>query len=455
MDDNPYRSPAAAHDPYSAIRLKGFRLFLAGNTAAIFGMQMQTVAVGWEIYERTGSAMALAWVGFVQVLPVIFLALPSGHVSDRFDRQRIVVIAAGLMALASLTLAWLSWHHGPLPAMYACLLVSGICRAFQQPAKASFLPQIVPRELFPNAVTWNLGAFQLAAIVGPAIGGFMIAWWQQAFVVYLCDAAAMLWFAAMVSLIVRPATVVQTSDAQAGMSFHSLTAGSRFVLGNKVLLGAMALDMFAVLLGGATTLLPIYAKDILQVGATGLGWMRAAPAAGALLMSLYLAHRPPLQHAGWTLLAAVAGFGVATIVFGFSRSFELSLAMLFFTGLLDVISVVIRHTLVQLLTPDAMRGRVSAINGMFIGASNELGGFESGMVAAYFTPQISVASGGVGTLLVVAVVAMVCRQLRQYGRLDIISAVDEAEAAPRSTHHPAAADMGSPETEPGPTRSVR
>jgi MFS family permease len=235
---------------------------------------------------------------------------------------------------------------------------------------------------------------------------------------------------------------------------RTLVAGFSFVWHHPLILPALALDLFAVLLGGATSLLPIYAKDILGVGPTGLGWLEGAPAAGALLMAVVMAHRPPLKHAGRDLLCAVTGFGLATIVFGFSQNFWLSLAMLFCTGALDNISVIVRHTLVQMLTPDAMRGRVSAVNGMFIGASNELGGFESGMVAAYFTPQFSVVSGGVGTLLVVAVVATVCRQLRHYGRLDVTSAVDEAEAAPRGTHHPAAAAMGLADEEQTPTQSA-
>jgi MFS family permease len=405
----------AEHDPYSAMRLASFRLYLAGNAVAILGMQMQRMAVGWEIYERTGSELDLGWVGLVQVLPVIFLALPAGHASDRHDRKTIVMISLVAMAAASLVLAWLSWTHGPLWGMYAALLVTGIARAFQQPAKASLLPQIVPREQFSNAVTWNMGAFQLAAVVGPALGGPLIAHYGQPVLVYLCDVIASMLFCGLLVFVRRAAP---TSAPASGVSLASLTAGVRFLQHNKILLAAMTLDMFAVLLGGAVTLLPVFAEKILHVGATGFGWLGAAPAVGALCTSMWLAHRPPIQHAGRDLLLAVAGFGVVTIGFGLSHSFAFSLIMLLLTGALDMISVVIRHTLVQLLTPDSMRGRVSAVNSMFIGASNELGGFESGLVAYWAGSVFSVVSGGIGTLVVVALVTWQFAPLRRYGRLD-------------------------------------
>ncbi len=331
----------------------------------------------------------------------------------------------------------------PIEKMYGCLLVIAIGRAFHQPAKSALLPQLIPRELFSSAVSWSMSGFQFSSILGPALGGFFIAVTGGASTVYVLTALATLLYAAIM-LSLRG---VPRGEPSEGVSVRTLVAGFSFVWRHPVILPALALDLFAVLLGGATALLPVYARDILEVGATGLGWMESAPAAGALLMAVAMAHRPPLKHAGRDLLIAVMGFGLATIVFGLSRNFWLSLAMLFCTGALDNISVIVRHTLVQMLTPDAMRGRVSAVNGMFIGASNELGGFESGMVAYYFSPQISVASGGVGTLLVVGVVALACRQLRGYGRLDVTHAVDEAEAAPRATHHPAAAAMNAPEDE--------
>ena len=405
---------APVHDPYAVLRVRNFQLYLAGNALAIFGMQMQTVAVGWEIYERTGDPLDLGLVGLVQFLPVAALTLPAGHVADLLNRKWVIMASMFLLACCSLGLAWISARQGPVFWMFVCLLAGGVARAFLQPAKSSFLPQIVPRERFATAVTWNMGAFQLASIAGPAAGGFLIAWLNRATGVYLLDAAAALAFFAMLALIDVPPHAPERESVR----WRTLLVGAKFVWSNKVILGAMTLDMFAVLLGGAVALLPAYSHDILKVDATGLGWMQAAPAIGALLTSFVIAHRPPIERAGPTLLWMVAGFGAATIVFGVSTSFALSLAMLFLTGAFDMVSVVIRHTLVQLLTPDEMRGRVSAVNGMFIGASNELGRFESGAVAAWLGTEFSVVSGGIGTLAVVVAVAALWPQLARYGRLD-------------------------------------
>lgn len=412
-EPDPEQLVAPGHDPYAALRARNFQYYVVGNVLAIFGMQMQTVAVQWEIYVRTGSPFDLGLVGLVEFLPVICLTLPAGHVADRSNRKRIVMAAMFAMACCSLGLAWLSLTQGDIVWMYLLLLLSGVARAFLQPAKASLLPHVVPREVFSNAVTWNMSGFQVAAIVGPAAGGQLIGYSGLAWPVYLIDAVSTLIFFVLLALMHVPRHVATASAATA----KALLAGLGFVWKNKIVLAAMTLDMFAVLLGGAVALLPVYAEDILDVGAQGLGWLRTAPAAGALVFSFLLAHRPPIEQAGKTLLWVVAGFGAATIVFGISRSYPLSLAMLFLTGAFDIVSVVIRHTLVQLLTPDDMRGRVSAINSVFIGASNELGAFESGFVAQLFTPVISVVSGGVGTLLIVLVVAIGWPQLRRYGRL--------------------------------------
>jgi MFS family permease len=253
----------------------------------------------------------------------------------------------------------------------------------------------------------------MASVLGPAAAGLLIKWTHSPLPVYLVDAAAAIAFIGCLTLIrLRPSINVQR-----GLDLRELVAGFRFVWSHQLILGALSLDLFAVLLGGAVTLLPVYAEDILQVGPSGLGWLRTAPAVGALLMAIVLAHRPPLGRAGLVMLLSVAGFGAATVVFGFSRSFALSMAALFLTGALDNISVVIRHTLVQTLTPDHLRGRVSAVNSLFIGASNELGGFESGMVAHYFSPVISVVSGGIGTMIVVLLIALRMPKLRGYDRL--------------------------------------
>jgi MFS family permease len=406
-------SEAAAHDAYAALRFGGFRRYLVGNFISVLGTQMQTVAVGWEVYEKTGSALNLGYVGLAQFLPLVLLALPAGHVADNFNRKHIVMAAQGLMAACSLAIALNSARGGPVWVVYACLLANGVARAFQGPAKSSLMPLVVPRPAFSNAVSWNSGAFELASMSGPAAGGALIAIFKGAVWVYLGNAVAAFAFFFLLAGVRAERQAVEREPLTLG----SLVAGFRFVRRTEVVLGAMTLDMFAVLLGGATMLLPVYAKDILHVGPGGLGWLRAAPAVGAFTTAMLLAHRPPIRKAGRALLLAVAGFGAATIVFGLSTNFWLSLVMLLLTGVFDSVSVVIRHTLVQVLTPDVMRGRVSAINGLFIGTSNELGGFESGLVAGFFGPVVSVVAGGVGTLVVVLTVALVWPKLRKYGAL--------------------------------------
>jgi MFS family permease len=384
-------------------------------------MQMGTAAVQWEIYLRTGSALALGLVGLVQFLPVALLVPLTGQAADRFHRVRIVQLTTTLFALASLALALISAAQADYRLMFVCLLATGTARAFQQPAKASLLPQLVPLEHFRNAVTWNTTAFHVATIAGPALCGLLIAAFRQTTVVYAIDAFTGVSFL-LCMFFVRVKPVERVPRA---VSLEELFAGLSYLGRNRVVLGAILLDMFAVLLGGAVALMPVYAKDILHVGPEGFGWLRAAPAIGALAMVIILAHRPPPSRSGHALLWSVAGFGAATIVFGLSRNYWLSLAMLLLTGMFDTISVVIRHTLVQVLTPDELRGRVSAINSLFIGASNELGGFESGAVARLFNPTVSVVSGGVGTILVVAAVALGFPRLRRYGTL---GASDEPSA---------------------------
>jgi MFS family permease len=412
----------ARHDPYAALRDGSFRLFLAGNMLSTMGIQMQTFAISWEVYERTRSNLAMGWVGLAQVLPVVLLFLPAGHAIDRFDRRRILMFGLGLAMAGSLGLVLNSLLRGEVVWYYPLLFLMGTARAFLQPARAAFLPQIVPRAAFSNAVTWSSGGFQMSMVIGPALGGLLVAWLGSATGVYALNASLALLYGILLTMIraqpFSPSTEVP--------SLRSLAAGLSFVWSTKVILGAITLDMFAVLLGGATALLPAYAKEILNADPLRLGWMRAAPGVGAICMSLFLAHRPPMQRAGRALLWSVVGFGVATIIFGLSRSLPLSLLMLFLLGALDMISVVVRHTLVQLLTPDAMRGRVSAVTSMFIGVSNELGEAESGFVAHWFRresdrafgPIVSVVSGGIGTLIVVTAVALIWPDVRRYGRLD-------------------------------------
>jgi len=404
--------PAA--DPYAVLRNRDFVLYLIGRLVASFGQQMLTVAVGWELYERTHSSLALGFVGLTQMIPMVLCTLPAGHIADNYERKRIVIAMISVVALTSLGLTFISALSADVIWIYLCLFIAGIARTFLWPASAAFLPHLVPRHLFSRAVTWNSGTFHLSSVAGPAVGGALIAVTHSAATVYALNTTAALVCLIMVCCI-RSRHVVSVKEK---MTAANLIAGFKFVVANRIIFGTITLDMFAVLLGGATALLPVYAKDILRVGPSGLGLLQAAMSSGAVLCALFIAHRPPLEKAGRAMLWAVALFGVATIGFGLSKWFWISFSMLFVCGAVDNVSVVVRHTLVQMLTPDEKRGRVSAVNSLFIGTSNELGGFESGTVAHWFGPVFSVVTGGVGTILVVVAVALIWPQIRNYGRLD-------------------------------------
>ena len=401
------------HEPYRALREPGFRRFLIGNLLGTFGLQMQAVAVGWELYERTGSAFALGLTGLVQFLPLVLFFLPVGQVVDRVDRRKVVMGAQAGLVIAALGLAALSLLHGPVPLMFVLLFLNGTARAFLGPAKGALLPEIVPPAWFESAVAWNSGCWELATVLGPAAGGAVLGLTRNPVYVYLLHALAAAGFFGLM-LGVRPRITERVTPV---LSLGSLLEGVRYVRKTRILLAAITLDLFAVLFGGAVVLLPVYAKDILHVGPAGLGWLLAAQSIGAVGTTLTLAHLPPLRRAGPALLRAVVGFGIATIVFGLSRSYMLSFAALVVAGACDSVSVVIRMTLSQLGTPDRLRGRVSAINSLFIGTSNELGNFESGVVAAAAGPVVSVVGGGVATLVTVAAVAVIWPEIRRLGRI--------------------------------------
>ena len=405
-----------AHDPYLALRFRDFRFLLVGMFSASLGTQMIMVAIGWELYLRTGSALALGIVGLVMVIPVFLLSLPAGQFIDRYNRKRIVIGAQLVLMLCSLGLTALSLTHGPLVLVYICLFIFGSAAAFDSPATAVLVAQVVPESAFESAATWESSVGQLASVLGPALGGLLIALLRSEALVYALNAIAALVF---VILLFFLRIQQQKGHAIEATTLGAMVEGLRFLKSSQVILAAITLDMFAVFLGGAVTLLPIYAKDILRVGPTGLGWLRAAPSIGALAMSFVTAHMPPLKRTGRTLLLVVALFGAATIVFGISRLFWLSLLMLFVLGAMDNISVVIRSTLLLTRTPDVLRGRITAINFIFVGASNELGGFESGLAAQLFGPVIAVAAGGVGTILVVLCVALIWPEMRRLGALSV------------------------------------
>jgi MFS family permease len=421
MSSEPDQAPVASHDAYAALRYRDFRLLEAGRFITTFGSEMLTFAIGWELWIRTNSALALGMVGLVQVVPILLLSLPAGHVADQYNRRRIVMITEIGLAFCSLGLAALSYYQGPLWLVYACLLGIGLARAFNDPASSTLLPETIPPELFSRAATWNSSVWQFGSITGPAIGGVIVAIWNRVDVIYVFDAIAALTFAVLVSQIKGRVLPLARKSA----TLDSLKEGIRFMRETKVILAAITLDMFAVLFGGAVALLPIYATDILHVGAQGLGIMRAAPSIGAIIMAFALAHLPPMKNAGRTLLLAVTGFGIATIAFGLSTRFWLSVSMLVLLGGLDNISVVIRATLMLTYAPNEMRGRVSSVNNIFIATSNEMGAFESGLTAALFGPVLSVVGGGIGTILVVLSVARIWPDMRRLKTLDAPESIPE------------------------------
>ena len=420
--------------PYAIFQNRDFTFYLVGRLVGITGQQMFTIAILWEIYAFTHSALALGLVGLVQMIPMFLFTLPAGHVADNYNRKRIVVLTTAAVAAASLGVAFVSWRHAPVIWIYFCLFLGSAANTFMRAANAAFLPALVARQDFPRAVNWNAGAFQLSCIIGRAAAGGFIAWmvWHYfknlndpaaAAPVYVINALASVVVCILVGMIRREHTV----KVRESMTVHALLTGFKFVYASKIIFGIITLDMFAVFLGGATALLPIYAADILFVGPTGLGFLAAALPLGSILCVFILNHRAPLQKAGRTLLWAVTVFGLATIAFGLSKWFWFSFLMLFTCGAVDNISVVVRHTLVQMLTPDDKRGRVSAVNNLFIGTSNEMGEFESGTVAQIFGPAIgntmvagaiiSAVSGGVGTVLTVIAVALIWPEIRRYGKL--------------------------------------
>ena len=403
----------AKNDPFASLRRPGFSLYLIGSLVSGAGNQMRTVAVGWEVYERTQTPLGLGLVGLTLALPVLLLALPAGAAADRYPRKTLILIAQVGLALSGLGLAWVSHTGASVAWTYAFLLGTGIFRAVGWPASQAIVTGLVPAPVFPNAAMWRSVAFQFAATLGPLAGGFLVAW-HGATTVYLADAASSLVLFGCL-LFVFPTPQAKSAEKK---SWRSLIEGARFVRRQPVILSTITLDMVAVLFGGATALLPIYATDILGVGADGFGWMRAMPSFGAIAMGLALAVLPPMRRSGRTMLVAVGAFGVATVVFGLSTSYPLSLAALFCLGAADNVSVVVRSTVLQLLTPDAMRGRVAAVNAVFIGTSNEIGELESGAVATLIGVVPAVALGGVMTLVTVAAAAKVWPALRRLGPLE-------------------------------------
>ncbi len=392
--------------------------FAIGRAASVVGWQLVSVAVGWQLYERTGDPWSLGLVGLVELIPVLFLIIPAGIVADRFPRRNVAMLGSGFFGLAATGLVLSSDVTTPLAFTYACLLLVGIARSFLQPALASYLPELAPPAALARVNAWIAASFEVASIGGPALAGLLIAATRSATLAFGVAAACQLVFIGI--LLTLPA---RRSQVGAGLTppLPGIFAGLHFIRRTPVFLAAITLDLLAVLVGGAVALLPIYAKDILHVGPTGLGWLRTAPAAGALLMSLAATRMPPWKRPGRLLLMVVTSFGLATIGFGLSRNFVLSLLCLSLVGASDAVSVIIRMTLEQTITPDALRGRVSSINFLFIGFSNELGSFESGAAAALLGPVWAVAGGGIAAIVIVGIVAVVWPQLARIGPLHTLS----------------------------------
>ena len=399
--------------------------FVSYEVARVFmvlALEMQSVAVGWQVYDITRRALDLGLVGLAQFLPGIFLFLISGHMADRFDRRYLLLMCYAGFAVCSGLLLEISRHGNPsIHAIYLVLLLLGVVRSFSAPAGRALLPQLVPEAVFPSAVAWNASVFKGATIMGPVLGGLVYAWFGGPAAVYATAVAG-----AGVSLLaiaqIRHRVRVRRREE---FNLATVFAGFRYVWRQKLILGSISLDMFAVLLGGAVALLPVYAREILHTGPWGLGLLRSAPGVGAGIMALLLAHRPLRGKVGATMLWCVAGFGVFTIIFGLSHSMVVSLIALALVGASDMVSVVIRGTLVQLATPDEMRGRVNAIDMLFIGTSNEFGEFESGVTAQWLGAVPAVVLGGIGTLVVIAIWAWRFPELRQADQ--IISVQAEAE----------------------------
>jgi len=419
-DDSSGRSSIAA------FRSRDFFVYQLARCVVVIGAEAQALAVAWQVYQITHRALDLGYTGLALFLPGLLFLLPAGHVADRFDRRQVVLVCYSLQAVCTIILFVFAWHgiHRVLP-IYCVLFLIGTGRSFSGPASSALIPHLVPKEHFVNAITWGATIFQIATVTGPTIGGLLYTLPQLSIlrgslahtagsgVVYLFTLATLVWYLALISMLrVRLGRMEHKA-----ISTDVLLAGVRYVLHTPVLLGSISLDLFAVLLGGSVALLPIFAAGILHIGPRGLGMLRAAPGVGALAVSLLLTFRPIRRQAGVRMLVGVALFGAATVTFGLSHSLWLSLLALLVTGGADMISVVIRSSILQLATPPEMRGRVSAVNSLFLGASNELGEFESGLTAHWFGAVRAVVLGGIGSLVITGIWAARFPALRRVGSL--------------------------------------
>lgn len=402
-------------EAFKVLEIPDFKNFIFARFFITLAYMVQAVTVGWQVYELTKDPLSLGLIGLAEAIPSILTALISGHITDISERKKILLSSYSLLLFCSASLLFISTNSINLAdihkvnAIYLVIFISGIARGFVMPSSFAFMAQLIPRNLYTNAVTWNITIWQIGAITGPAIGGLVYGFFgvsiSYATVVLLITTSII----AMSFVSKKPVPELSEHNTLS----DRLSAGIKFVFKNKIILSAITLDLFAVLFGGAVALLPVYASDILSAGPEGLGILRAAPSAGAVLMALYLTHKPPSRNAGRTLLLCVTGFGLSIIVFAISRNFILSIFALALSGMFDSVSVVIRQTVIQLKTPENMKGRVSAVNSIFIGSSNEIGAFESGLAAKLMGVVPSVIFGGIMTLVIVIIVTFSSPVLRK------------------------------------------
>jgi MFS family permease len=410
------------HDPFAALRVKEFLFFLSARLFLTLAIQMQSVIVGWQIYQYTKDELALGMIGLAEAIPFIIVSLFSGHVADTFNRKHIIILFTTLLAVCTSILLIFSFEGSEVIKNYGTtpifLVISGIgvVRGFLSASIPALMSQIVPRMLYANSSTWNSTVWHSASVIGPAAAGFICA--ISFSVAYQINIVLLV--LTLISFLLIASKPLPPKEKKESLK-DSLSAGIKFVFSHELILGAITLDLFAVLFGGAVAMLPAYSDKILHLGATELGFLRAAPAVGAVLMALLIAYKPPTQNAGRNLLLSVGAFGLATVLFGISTNYYLSLFFLFLTGAFDNVSVVIRQTILQLSTPDTMRGRVSAVNNIFIGSSNEIGAFESGVTARAMGLKASVVFGGIMTILVVAATAKMAPKLKKLNMKSIDS----------------------------------
>lgn len=415
-------------DPYASLRIKEFNIFLLVRFALVFAWSMQFIIIEWQVYSITKNPLSLGIIGLMEVIPAVSMALFAGHIVDQKEKRNLLALCIGAFSLISLGLFFLTlpsfiegWKKNTvLYAIYALVFFGGLLRSFFGPTIFSLIALIVPKKLYPNAATWSSSTWQMASVLGPAFAGFTISWmgvhWS------LCIVFGLVLFSFLMVFFVKKKPILNPKIGEPVMK--SLREGVRFVFKTKAILGAITLDMISVLFGGAVALLPIYAQDILKVGPEGFGALRAAPAIGAFLTMLITAYIPISKNAGMKLLAAIFGFGICIIVFGLSSVFWISILALFFSGVTDGVSMVIRQTILQLKTPDHMRGRVASVNSMFVGSSNELGAFESGVTAKLMGTVTAVVFGGTMTLITVVTTGIINPTLR---RLDLTNDLEAHE----------------------------